>query len=63
MADYNGGRTLEDFVKFLEPDAEEEAVSPIFASIFITRLTPGQVDFSQKTAHPETLLTVSDASN
>merc|ERR1712088_601169 len=23
MQDYNGGRTLEDFVKFLEPDAEE----------------------------------------
>ena len=22
MQDYNGGRTLEDFVKFLEPDAE-----------------------------------------
>jgi protein disulfide-isomerase A1 len=23
MQDYNGGRTLEDFIKFLEPDAEE----------------------------------------
>merc|ERR1712154_245590 len=23
MQDYNGGRTLDDFVKFLEPDAEE----------------------------------------
>lgn len=22
MQDYNGGRTFEDFVKFLEPDAE-----------------------------------------
>ena len=24
MQDYNGGRTLEDFVKFLEPDAATE---------------------------------------
>merc|ERR1712012_906598 len=25
MVDYNGGRTLDDFVKFLEPEAAEEA--------------------------------------
>merc|ERR1712088_146695 len=27
MVDYNGGRTLDDFVKFLEPEAAEEAAS------------------------------------
>ena len=39
MQDYNGGRTLEDFVKFLEPegaadDAEEEPAADAVSSHF-----------------------------